>query len=82
MRAFALALALLAAPAAAQQAQPHDVATLQRIIMQLREQRSVAFDAAAVAEAKLAASNEELAKLKAELDKAQAPAASKEKPKD
>jgi hypothetical protein len=65
-RIFALAIVLLATPAAAQQ-QP-DSATLQRIIGVLSVQRNDAMNSAANAQVQAAALAEENAKLKAQVE--------------
>lgn len=67
MKRFAIAAALFAGPAFAQQ-QP-DPAVIQRIIPSLQQQRNEAMDKAALAEARAAQLAEEVQKLKAELVK-------------
>lgn len=65
MRLIFVLFLLLASPAFAQQAP--DPAFLQRALTALQTQRNVAMDSAAVAEAKLAAMADELAKAQARI---------------
>lgn len=61
-------LIILSTAAVAQQTQV-DTQTLNRIIIQLQQQRNQAADEAVLAQARLAQAQEELAKLKAEANK-------------
>jgi len=68
-----LLLLLLATPAQAQQQQQPDTATLQKAITALQQQRNQAWDAAAAAQIEVQKLSEELAKLKAEIEKKEPP---------
>ena len=66
MKRFALIFVLFSSPALAQQ-QP-DLVTLQRVIVQLQQQRNAALDALAAADAQVAKLTEELQKAKQATD--------------